>query len=208
MSAQKVLIVDDEPAIRTLLRCAIAGPDFRVFEADCGAAAMSIAAQQAPFALVVSDILMPGMDGIELAKAMARDGQAERFLFISGYCDPGALPATGRDFPTSAFLAKPFSISDLLKVFRELMCENPQAIRAASLREHRKKSALRRPAAPIDAVRALRRKARRLRGRRDELMRETVSGLHTHALLMHEIALQCAAIQAIHMTVPRRRANL
>jgi CheY-like chemotaxis protein len=208
MSAQKVLIVDDEPAIRALLRCAIAGPDFRVFEADCGAAAVSIAAQQAPFALVVSDILMPGMDGIELAKAMARDGQAERFLFISGYCDATALPASGRDFPTSAFLAKPFSISELLKVFRELMGEKPQAVREVSVRESHKKSALRRPASPIDAVRALRRKARRLRARRNELVQETVSGLHTHALLMHEIASQFAAIQRIERSVSLRRAML
>jgi DNA-binding NtrC family response regulator len=208
MPVQKILIIDDEPAIRTLLRCALAAPGFRVFEADCGANALAIAAEQAPFALVVSDILMPGMDGIALAKILAREGLADRFLFISGFCDGGAIPESGREFPTAAFLAKPFSISELLTAFHEVMAEQPQAIREASHREQRKSSAMRRPAAPIDAVRALRRKARRLWAQGDELVQQTVWGLRTHALLMQQIASQVAAIEAICHRGSTRRAML
>jgi CheY-like chemotaxis protein len=121
MSEQKILIVDDEAAIRTLLRSALSPPGFSVFEADSGSAALTLAAQQAPFDLVVSDVLMPGMDGVELAKKLAGAGQAQRFLFISGYCDGQSLAERTSDLPLSAFLAKPFSIPDLVQAFRDLM---------------------------------------------------------------------------------------
>src|SRR3954471_15657324 len=113
MSKQKVLIVDDEASIRTLLRCAVSAPGILVFEADCGKAALSMAAQQGPFAVVVSDVLMPGMDGVELATKLCSAGQAQRFLFVSGYCDGEAMAERTREFPVSAFLPKPFSIPDL-----------------------------------------------------------------------------------------------
>src|SRR3954451_1506039 len=183
MSEQKILIVDDEPAIRSLLRCALAMPGFSVFEADCGEAALSLAAQKGPFALVISDVLMPAMDGVELAGKLAGAGQAQRFLFISGYCDGDFIPERTRDFPVSAFLAKPFSIPDLVHTFRALLEEEPAAARVAAVRQKRAPSALRRSAIPIDSVRALRRKTRRLQAKRDALLEDASWGLRTHALL-------------------------
>src|SRR4051794_4337191 len=110
MPERKILIVDDEAAIRTLLRCAVSGPSVSVYEADCGAKALLVATEAGPFDLVVSDVLMPGMDGIELAKKLAAAGHSQRFLFISGYCNSDCIPNRSADFPLSAFVAKPFSI--------------------------------------------------------------------------------------------------
>jgi CheY-like chemotaxis protein len=134
MSEQKILIVDDEPSIRTLLRCALSAPGYSVFEADSGKAALMLAAQQGPFTLVVSDVLMPGIDGIELAEKLVGAGQARRFLFISGYCDGESMLERTRNLPVSAFLAKPFSIPDLVRAFRDLLEQDPASVRVAAVR--------------------------------------------------------------------------
>ena len=206
MSEHRILVVDDEAAIRTLLRCAVSAPGFSVFEADCGKTALLLASQQGPFEMVVSDVLMPGMDGIELATKLAAAGYAQRFLFISGYDEDGTTERIGA-FPVSGFLAKPFSIPQLLSTVRDLL-EQPVAARTASLRERRVSSALRHPPAPIDAVGALRRKTRRLLERRDALLEDTRWAMRTQALLLRQIESQFAAIQAIHRRVPTGRATL
>jgi CheY-like chemotaxis protein len=208
MSEQKILIVDDEAAIRTLLRCAVSAPGFSVYEADCGKAALSLAAQQGPFALVVSDILMPGMDGIELARKLTGAGKAQRFLFVSGYCDGEYMPERISEFPVSAFLPKPFSIPDLLHTFRELLEQTPAGVRAAAVRQKPSSSALRRLETPLDTVRTLRRKTRRLQAKRDALLEDASWALRTHALLLWQIDTQYAAIQAIQRRLPARRAML
>jgi CheY-like chemotaxis protein len=117
----KILIIDDEAPIRTLLRSAVAETGFTVFEADSGRKALEIASQEAPFALVVTDVLMPEMDGFEVAEALRRAGQARSFLFISGYCDAGSLAEKLAMFPAAAFLSKPFPIPDLIRAVRRLL---------------------------------------------------------------------------------------
>lgn len=210
MADKKILIVDDEAAIRTLLRCAVSAPGISVFEADCGAKALAIAAEHAPFALVVSDILMPGMDGIELAKTLLAAGQAQRFLFVSGYCDLESIPNRTRDFPMSAFLAKPFSIPELLGAVRSLVEEQGANGRGASVREQPRRSALRRqaPQTSLEVMRALRGKAGRLRIQRDLLVEDSRWALRTRALLIGQIRAQYAEIQAIQRRVSTRRATL
>ena len=205
MSEQKILIVDDEPSIRTLLRCAVSAPGFSVFEADCGKAALSLAAQQGPFALVVSDVLMPGMDGIELASKLNGAGKAQRFLFVSGYCDGQSMLERISEFPVSAFLPKPFSIPDLIHTFRALLEEEPASVRVAAVRENRGPSALRRLATPIDDLRALRRKTRRLQTRRDALIEDARWGLWTQAVLWRQIESHYAALETIERRLPARR---
>ena len=121
MSDKKILVVDDEAAIRSLLRSAVASVGAQVFEAEDGRHALTIANAQAPFELVITDVLMPEMDGIDMAKCLMQAGQAERFLFISGYCDLDASPERIQDFGMAAFLAKPFSIPELLGRVGELM---------------------------------------------------------------------------------------
>lgn len=117
----KVLLVDDETPIRTLLRSAVAEAGFVVFDADSGDKALELASREGPFALVVTDVLMPGMDGFELAEQLSRAGQSEHFLFISGYCDGDGLADKLAQFPAAAFLSKPFPIPALLHAVRHLL---------------------------------------------------------------------------------------
>ena len=151
---------------------------------------------------------MPGMDGIELGRKLFSAGLAQRFLFISGYCDEDSLSERAGDLPATAFLSKPFSIPDLIKVFRGLLEEQPAAVRVGSVREKRAPSPLRHPAAPIDVMRALRRKTGRLQLRRDALLDDARWGLRTHALLLSQIQSQCAALETIQRSILARRARL
>lgn len=120
MSESRLLIVDDEATIRALLKCAVAGPGVELYEADSAERALEAAELHAPFDLVITDVLMPGMDGVDLAVRLRAEGRAERFLFISGFCDSQSLEGRIRDLRAS-FLAKPFSIPELIRVVHDLL---------------------------------------------------------------------------------------
>ncbi len=122
MSDTRILVVDDEATIRALLKCAVAAPGVDLYEADSAERALETAALHAPFDLVITDILMPGIDGVELASRLRQQGQANKFLFISGFCDPQSLEKRIRGFQ-ARFLAKPFSIPELVRMVRILLGE-------------------------------------------------------------------------------------
>ena len=136
MSGVRILIVDDEETIRALLKVAVAAPGVDLFEAESGEHALDVAAHHAPFDLVITDILMPGMNGVDCATRLRDRGHADRFLFISGYCDSASLQARAQGIPFR-FLAKPFSIPDLIAVVRGMLGE-PQSETAKP--RHRKAS--------------------------------------------------------------------
>jgi DNA-binding NtrC family response regulator len=120
MSETRILIVDDEATIRALLKCAVAAPGVSLFEADSAERALDSAPWNAPFDLVITDILMPGMDGVDLATSLRASGYAAKFLFISGYCDHQSLEGRLRGLEAN-FLAKPFSIPELIRVVRGML---------------------------------------------------------------------------------------
>ncbi len=124
VSERKILVVDDEAAVRSLLRSALSLPGNQVAEAEDGREALSLAGQFGFFDLVVTDILMPGMDGLELARRLQKERAARRFLFISGYAHFETIDHQLSEFESATFLQKPFSLSELLRVARNL-CEQP-----------------------------------------------------------------------------------
>ena len=69
--ADKILIVDDEPQVRHLLRTAL-GKTYEVAEADCGEEALRLA-RSADFRLVLLDLMMPGMSGQEVCQRLRRN---------------------------------------------------------------------------------------------------------------------------------------
>jgi len=139
MSETRILIVDDEATIRALLKCAVAGPGVDLFEADSAEGAMDSASRNSPFDLVITDILMPGMDGVQLAASLRDKGHAGKFLFISGFCDLESLEKRIQGFH-ARFLSKPFSIPELIRVVRTLLGERqeePERLEAARRRAAR-----------------------------------------------------------------------
>jgi CheY-like chemotaxis protein len=135
MPETRILIVDDEATIRALLKCAVAAPGTALFEADCAERALDSARGNAPFDLVITDVLMPGMDGVDLATRLRAGGYAGKFLFISGYCDLESLEGRLRGLNAS-FLSKPFSIPELIRVVRGML-EDQRSLHPTPRARHR-----------------------------------------------------------------------
>lgn len=104
-----ILAVDDEPLVRTLVATALEENGFAVLTADCGARAMALFREhESEVDLLISDIVMPGMDGPSLARKLQAHRPDLKVLLMSGSCQSEQL-AHGFDL-----LSKPFSICDML----------------------------------------------------------------------------------------------
>jgi signal transduction histidine kinase len=115
---EKVLIVEDEEALRNLMSASLTEMGYTVTEAPNGEEGLRLAQALRPD-LVVTDAVMPRLSGRELVEQLARMGQRPAVLFISGYGDAGAS-VPGEPF---GFLAKPFTSSDLAARVRSLLDE-------------------------------------------------------------------------------------
>ena len=119
--AKRILVVDDEEGIRTLVRKVLERQGFQVSEAESGAAALGLLEREgAAYDLLVSDMMMPGMDGRTLAGRVSQLRPGIRILFISGYTDDAEVQS-GRLPAGTAFLPKPFQHSALLDAVNRLL---------------------------------------------------------------------------------------
>jgi CheY-like chemotaxis protein len=108
----RVLVVEDEGFLLTLVDRVLCGLGLTVLKAADGAAALGLAdADPAPIDLLVADLLLPGIGGAELAHRLARHRPGLRVLYVSGRPEYvlGEQPLP----PGGDFLAKPFRIADL-----------------------------------------------------------------------------------------------
>jgi CheY-like chemotaxis protein len=107
----QILVVDDESAVRRVIRTCLERNDYQVFEAQSGEEALAIYRQSSlKIALVVSDIRMQGIDGNELGRRIHDLNPTQRILFVTAY--PGDADDRAHRFDT---LAKPFSVTQLLR---------------------------------------------------------------------------------------------
>jgi CheY-like chemotaxis protein len=107
----KILVVDDEPDLREILADEFRFVDAEVFEASNGVEALAIYNREKPGA-VVSDIRMPGGDGVTLAKAVKmQDPVGSRVFLITGFADLTAEQAY--DFGVEGFFTKPFHLEEI-----------------------------------------------------------------------------------------------
>jgi CheY-like chemotaxis protein len=105
-----ILIVDDEAAVRRVVRTVLERNGFQILEAADATEALAIYDQhQQEIRLVVSDVRMPGMDGNELARSIHHLCASQRILFATAY--PGDVDTSVYRFET---LAKPFTGKQLL----------------------------------------------------------------------------------------------
>ena len=127
-----VLLVEDEPAVRTIAEQALVAHGFRVVTAADGVAALDrLAAAEAPFDLLVTDVVMPRMSGSVLARRLRASCPATAVLLISGYADQPDVESLVRE--GAGFLAKPFSAGELARAAREAITRHA-AVEGASSR--------------------------------------------------------------------------
>ena len=116
-----ILVVDDEDTVRDLLREYLTNSGYRVLIAADGMEALTLSQEhQGPINLLLTDVLMPGMNGSTLAARMAAGRPETKVLYISGY-----TPSIGVHHsvpnPGTAFLPKPFTREVLLSTIRIVM---------------------------------------------------------------------------------------
>jgi CheY-like chemotaxis protein len=109
-----VLIADDEPRLRQLVRVTIASNQYEVLEAEDGDEAWALIQQHRP-ALVILDVKMPGRDGLELTRAIkaAPELAGIHVILLTAYGQDPDVQA-GQDAGADLFLTKPFSPLQLL----------------------------------------------------------------------------------------------
>ena len=108
----RVLIVDDEESMRTLVARAIAMDGHDIATAEDGAEALEILSEQGAFDLLLTDIQMPVMDGIALALAAARDFPDLTILLMTGFADQRER-ASGLNAIAHDVITKPFTVADI-----------------------------------------------------------------------------------------------
>ncbi len=117
---QTILVVEDEAAVRRSLARTLVGLGYRVVQAADGHDALRIAADLPGVDLLLSDVVMPGIDGPEVAQKLRARWPSLRVLFVSGYSDDrlanaGALGLRDR------LLAKPYTAKALARAVKEVI---------------------------------------------------------------------------------------
>jgi two-component system cell cycle sensor histidine kinase/response regulator CckA len=116
-----VLLVEDETAVRAVTRQLLTRSGYTVVEAADGHMALALtAALDQPVDLLLTDVVMPGMSGRELAERLAAQRPGLRVLFMSGYADD-AIVRHGMLEPGLAYLEKPFRPEALLRKVRDVL---------------------------------------------------------------------------------------
>ena len=121
-----ILVVDDDPKIRDLLRLYLTRDGYRVLEAADGAGALTIAREQA-CDLILLDVMLPGIDGLEVCRRLREEANTPILLLTARSGDSDKV--VGLDLGADDYVVKPFSPRELMARIR------------AQLRRHRQPAA-------------------------------------------------------------------
>jgi PAS domain S-box-containing protein len=115
-----ILVAEDEDAVRLFVERVLTGAGYRVLTAAHGAAAVATAKSINQLDLLVTDVVMPGMSGVELTAQLAKHRSGLPVIYASGYSEESALrDALGDE--RVPYLAKPFTAEELLTTVREVL---------------------------------------------------------------------------------------
>jgi len=120
---RSILVVDDNPNLRELIARLLSEQGYRVDTAADGPAAIALATSRStPFDLLVTDVVMPGLSGFDLAAALVVDEHGPAVLFMSGFTDRARL-AQPASFTARDFIAKPFRATEMAQAVERLLAE-------------------------------------------------------------------------------------
>lgn len=115
MVKQTILVVDDDPHLRKTIALTLVDAGYAVREASDGLKALQAVAAATPD-LILSDVKMPQLDGIELAESIERSGDPAPIILMSS--GPIAAPR-----PRAPFIGKPFNIDALLDLVSRVLAQ-------------------------------------------------------------------------------------
>jgi two-component system, cell cycle sensor histidine kinase and response regulator CckA len=119
--SETILVVEDEPAFRDLLREGLRLKGYKVLVASNGVDALQVAEQYGgPIRVLITDVIMPQMSGPELARNLARSRRNTHVLYMSGYTDDKLDSMTQSDGDLR-LIQKPFYIDELVRKIQELL---------------------------------------------------------------------------------------
>ncbi len=120
----RILLAEDEAAMRTYLARALENAGYEVVAVDRGTAAIPYL-EEYHFDLLLSDIVMPEMDGIELAQRCAELSPKTKVMFITGFA--AVTLKASREAPQAKVLSKPFHLKDLVLEVERIFGQQAQA---------------------------------------------------------------------------------
>jgi signal transduction histidine kinase len=122
---ETILVVEDEPAVRDIVRHVLQARGYSVLQAQDGREALRISEQHdGPIDLLLTDVVMPGMNGRELAGRLASLHPTMPVIFMSGYTDTAVVHHGVLD-PGTIFLQKPFTPDALARKVRQVLDPRP-----------------------------------------------------------------------------------
>jgi len=118
----RILLIDDEAAIRKVVRRMVEGAGHQLLEADDGEVGMRLLAEHRPD-LVITDLFMPGQDGIVTVRRIRKEFPDVKVIVVSGGDSTGRLDLRkdAEVLGAMASLRKPFAAADLLRAIREVL---------------------------------------------------------------------------------------
>ena len=116
---EKILIVDDQFGIRILLTEVLQKEGYQTFQAANGFQAIDIAKQNAPD-LVLLDMKIPGMDGIEILKRLKEHDQSIKVIIMTAYGELDMIQEA-KDLGALTHFAKPFDIDEIRQAVRQYL---------------------------------------------------------------------------------------
>jgi len=123
-SGELILVVDDEPTIRQVTKATLIDQGYDVITASDGAEAVALfAREKGRIKLVVTDMMMPLLDGLALIQAVQKLDRHVRIIAVSGLLD-GSAPPQALQTAHVAFLQKPFTAEKLLVAIDEMLHAN------------------------------------------------------------------------------------
>ncbi len=127
---ETILLVEDEDAVRMLVRGILEASGYAILEAPNGSEALLTCGQHAgPIQLLITDLVMPGMSGIDLAKRLAPLRPGMKILYMSGYTEHAGLQEDLRN-SGAAFVQKPFTLDAFALKVREVLDSGTDRTRA------------------------------------------------------------------------------
>lgn len=118
-----VLIVDDDPALLNILAEQVSLFGYQPIMASSGAKALELVPHHPEIDLLLTDVMMPSMNGVDLARQVVNQYPEIKILFMSGYICP-SLANYGVQDSDLFFLQKPFTPNDLISKMRNVLASS------------------------------------------------------------------------------------